>query len=294
LKKVLPNTVLIGAQKAGTTALYNWISQHPEVYGDQAMKDFPFFCDSRYFDKGEDWFAARFSKWNGERIILHGYVHYLFFAKETAARLKAFNPDLKLLVVLRNPAERAYSAYLQARKTGNELIPSFDTAIDYELSGNLHSFKDIANRSYISHGRYSESIRTFYKYFDPKQIKIALYDELKDNPEGSCREFFEFLSVDNNHISKITSDNEYGVPKSRLVQGLIRKGIKWPLIREIIPINMRIRSRQIIRKINTRKGEKPLLESSTWQRLDNLYKTEIGHLESLLDKDLSSWRMYHP
>lgn len=294
LKATLPNTVLIGVQKAGTTALYNWISQHPDVFGEPAMKDFPFFCDAGYFGKGEDWFAERFSKWSGEQIILHGYVHYLFFATETASRLKAFNPDLKVLAVLRNPAERAYSAYLQARKTGHEPIASFDEAIDYELSGGLVDFKDVANRSYIAHGKYSHSIETFNQFFDRKHFKIVLYDDLKGDPHAICADIFEFLSIATDFTATISSLNEYGMPRSRLLQDMIKSGVRWQMLRELMPINMRIRTRQIIRALNTRKGEKPELDSGTWQRLDELYAGEISRLENLLGKDLSSWRGYEP
>jgi hypothetical protein len=294
LTEVLPNAVLIGVQKAGTTALYNWISQHPEVFGDPAMKDFPFFCDASYFNKGSDWFAERFSNWNGEKIILHGYVHYLSFGEETAPRLKAFNPDLKLLAVLRNPAERAYSAYLQARKTGHEPIMSFEEAIDNELAGNLSSFKDIANRSYISHGYYSHSISTFWKHFDPDQLKVLLYDNLKNDPVGSCIEVFEHLSIDKNFTAKITSLNRYGMPRSRWLQNLLKDGIKWSVARELVPLNTRIRLRQLARAINTKTDEKPVLETSIWQRLDDFYKSEIDRLENIIGRDLSSWRNYRP
>jgi hypothetical protein len=294
LKETHPNAVLIGVQKAGTTALYNWISQHPQVFGNPAMKDFPFFCNAGYFDKGEDWFAQRFSRWSGQKIILHGYVHYLFFAEQTAARLKAFNPDTRLLAILRNPAERAYSAYLQARKTGHEPVSSFNEAIDYELSGKLLSFKDVTNRSYIAQGKYSKNIRTYYKHFDSDRIKIILYDDLKEHPEATCRDIFDYLSIDGSFTAKISTRNEYGIPRSRLLRDLVKNGIKSPLIREILPINMRIRTRQIVRAFNTRRSEKPVLESSTWQRLDEIYESEIDRLENLLGKDLSSWRNYRP
>jgi hypothetical protein len=294
LKDTYPNAVLIGVQKGGTTALYNWIAQHPEVYGDPAMKDFPYFCNGGYQDKDDEWFAERFSGWNGQRIILHGYVHYLYFAKETAERLKSFNPDLRLIAVLRNPAERAYSAYLQARKTGHEPIARFEEAIDYELSGNLLSFKDITNRSYIAQGKYSNNIRKYYEHFGPDRLKIVLHDELKNNPERICREIYNFLSIDSNFTVKISNLNEYGTPRSGLLRNLVNNGIKSPRIRELLPINMRIRARQIVRAFNTKRGEKPELGPDTWQRMNKFYEAEIDDLERILNINLDHWRNYYP
>jgi hypothetical protein len=89
-----PNLILLGAQKSGTTAVYDWLSQHPDIFGNAAMKDFPFFCRSDYYGRGLDWFSRHFKGHAGQRYILHGYVHYLFLGDEVAKRLFHYNPEL--------------------------------------------------------------------------------------------------------------------------------------------------------------------------------------------------------
>jgi hypothetical protein len=127
----LPNFILIGVQKAGTTSLYDWIAQHPDVYGPKGMKDFPFFCNDEYYKNGLKWFSKFFRDHHGEKIIFHGYVNYIY-NNMSAQRIYDYKKDIKLLLILRNPIERAYSAFWYMRKIGIETLKTFEEAIDIE------------------------------------------------------------------------------------------------------------------------------------------------------------------
>jgi len=291
---VLPNLILIGAQKSGSTAVYDWLSQHPDIYGNPAMKDFPFFCKPEYFDKGLQWFSRHFKGHRNEPIVLHGYVHYLFLADEVAARLKALNPELKLLVLLRNPVERAFSGYLQACKTGNESIPTFEEALKADQSGELHTLREIVDRSYLTHGMYAEQLEAYLEYFPRDQIHIEFYDDIRSEPAECCERLFRFIGVDPGFQPQLRRKNVYGKPRFAAVERAIQKGLPKGLVHKLIPLSLRTRLRQKVRAANTAPANKPAMNPATRAQLIDFYRDEISRLEALTGRDLESWREAAP
>lgn len=286
----LPNLILIGAQKSGSTAVYDWLSQHPDIYGNPAMKDFPFFCKPEYFDQGLEWFAGHFKGHRDESIILHGYVHYLFLHGEIAARLKAYNPELKLIVLLRNPVERAFSGYLQARKTGNESIVTFEEAIQADQAGKLHTLRDKVDRSYLSHGLYAQQLEAYFEHFPSHQIHIELYDEVRNNPMECCTRLFSFAGVDPAFRPQLRRKNDYGRPRFAAVEKAIQQGLPKGLVHKLVPLSMRTRLRQRVRAVNTVATDKPILNAATRALLADFYSDEITRLELLTGLGLHAWR----
>ncbi len=286
----LPNVILIGAQKGGTTALFDWLSQHPDVFGEPAMKDFPFFCRDDYLDKGLGWFAKRFSGWRNEKVILHGYVHYLFFSEDTTKHFVNMIPDVKLIAVLRNPVDRAFSAYLQAKKTGRENLPTFEQAIDYELTGCLEGFDDFSNRGYISHGMYFHQLQYLLKYFPAEKLKILLFDDLNNDPQGVYRELFEFMEVDSKFNPELVRRNDFGVPRTQIIKWLNASKVFGAVVRALVPLNMRIRFRHRLIQLNTRKQTKPELSGELRCRLQEIFEGDLKQLEELLGRSLDIWR----
>lgn len=291
---VLPNLILIGAQKSGSTAVYDWLSQHPDIYGNPAMKDFPFFCKPEYFDKGLDWFASHFKGHRDEPIVLHGYVHYLFLADEVAQRLKDFNPDLKLIVLLRNPVERAFSGYLQARKTGNEHTASFEDAITADQAGSLHTLRDKVDRSYLSHGLYARQLEAYFRYFPREQIHLELYDAVRSEPAECCARLFRFIGVDPEFRPQLRRKNVYGKPRIAALERAVQKGLPRGLVHKLIPLSLRTRLRQALRTVNTVPTDKPVMNPATRSQLADFYRDEITRLESLTGIDLQSWQAADP
>ena len=107
MKKV--NLLVIGTQKAGTTSLYEYIRQHPDIYFSD-VKEVTYFVEDALYSKGEDYYHSFFTKIENEKIIASSYVHMLP-CKKCPGRVKEYNPDMKFIVMLREPVSRAYSAY---------------------------------------------------------------------------------------------------------------------------------------------------------------------------------------
>lgn len=288
--KALPNLILLGAQKSSTTAVYDWLSQHPDIFGNAAMKDFPFFCREDYFDRGLDWFSGHFDGHTGEQYILHGYVHYLFLANEVAPCLRNYNPDLRLLALLRNPVERAFSGFLQARKTGNESIENFEEALEADRQGRLRTLRERVDRSYLSHGLYAQQLELYLHSFPEKQIKLILFDRINAAPEESCAEIFRFLDIDPAFKPKLKQKNVFGKPRFSGIESLIQNGVRSSFVRNLLPLSIRSKIRQRVRELNTVAAEKPAMKPETRVMLLEYYADEIGRLEKLTGLDLDAWR----
>jgi len=285
---ILPNVIMIGAHKAGTTSLYDWLIQHPNIFGPEGMKDFPFFCDDGYFQKGEAWFNRNYFLRKNEKIILHGCVNYLYFSNIAANRIYQNNPSVKIIAVLRNPVDRAYSAYWQQKKIGHEELETFELAIQKEQARLCGEFQERANLTYIDHGFYSRQLSYYYKMFPRNNIKVMIFEEMIANKGAALKDVFEFLGVNQDFVPKFSVKNESGAARSRLVQSLLLKPIVPNFIKKMMPITFRVSAKNVLRRINTRQVVYQPLGRDMRLRLMDLYKDDISELEKMLHRDLRS------
>lgn len=284
----LPNFILIGVQKAGTTSLYDWIAQHPDVYGPKGMKDFPFFCNDEYYKNGLKWFSKFFRDHHGEKIIFHGYVNHIY-NNMSAQRIYDYKKDIKLLLILRNPIERAYSAFWYMRKIGIETLKTFEEAIDIEDKRKSGNYRERNNLTYIDHGFYYKQLINFYKFFSKSQIFIAFFEDIKENRENLIKKIYNFLEVDENFVPLFNVENPSGVPRIGLIQRILSKKIAPPYIKDLIPLDKRILIKDFLMNLNVKKVNYSPIKLETKRNLINTYRDEILRLEDLLGIDLSGW-----
>jgi len=284
----LPNFILIGVQKAGTTSLYDWIAQHPDVYGPKGMKDFPFFCNDEYYKNGLKWFSKFFRDHHGEKIIFHGYVNHIY-NNMSAQRIYDYKKDIKLLLILRNPIERAYSAFWYMRKIGIETLKTFEEAIDIEDKRKSGNYRERNDLTYIDHGFYYKQLINFYKFFSKSQIFIAFFEDIKENRENLIKKIYNFLEVDENFVPLFNVENPSGVPRIGLIQRILSKKIAPPYIKDLIPLDKRILIKDFLMNLNVKKVNYSPIKLETKRNLINTYRDEILRLEDLLGIDLSGW-----
>jgi hypothetical protein len=182
---VLPSFLICGAHKAGTTALYKFLRQHPEVLMSEP-KETGFF--HAHYEEGWDWLASHFGGYDGHNAI--GEASTLTMASEQApARIAEEIPEAQLIFVLRDPVERAYSHYYYHLYTGKAATPaSFDELIRDKSS-------DFRNEI-LRLGRYDRQIPRFDNYFSRDQMKIILQEDLRTTAEETVRCVFKFIGVD--------------------------------------------------------------------------------------------------
>jgi hypothetical protein len=224
-RRALPDFVILGAQRAGTTSLYNYLSRHPSVLP-AARKEVHYF-DVNY-SRGEEWYRAMFPRQRamlaraGRPRLLTGEAspYYLFhpLAPERAARLV---PQARLIVLLRDPVERAWSHYRHEVTAGRESL-SFTAALDAEeqrLSGAAAAIRDdiggelAANHryfSYVARGRYAEQIRTWLTHFPRESFVFLDSAVLFANPRETWQLTASFLGIDPEPAPSFTVHNAGG------------------------------------------------------------------------------------
>jgi len=160
----LPNFIIVGAQKSGTTTLYDILAQHNDIYL-SSTKESKFFVDEEKYNRGIEFYSNEyFSNYNGEKAIGEIDPEYIFF-EDVPQRLRYdISSNLKLIFILRNPVARAYSHYLMTYKRGWDEL-SFEEAIKEEPQRIQKDFFSKHHQSYITRGYYSKQIKRYLEYF---------------------------------------------------------------------------------------------------------------------------------
>ena len=293
-----PNTFLIGVQKAATTSVYNWLSQHPEVCAPLAMKDIAFFTRSMYYeDKGHNYLLNHYQNCElKEKIKLQCSVHYIFF-EAALRRIKSFNPNSKFILILRQPMERAVSSYLYAKRFGEEHL-SFKEALEQEHERiNSEDFVTKSSCTHINHGFYAHQINVFLKYFKKELLKIVFYDDIRNDANECIRGLYEFLSVEKDFVPEFKNHNRSGKVKLRFIQNFLfgDSGIKRFLVNTVLPKIISDEKRAILRwkiiDMNVwNKKDELNIDKTLTEKYNSLFYKDINELEKITNRDLSSWK----
>jgi hypothetical protein len=276
---ILPNFLLIGAEKAGTTALSQFLRQHPEVCFSRPKETWFF---NRRYDKGVEWFASHFEHWDGEPAIGEGTAR-LLQSEEAPARIHEHIPDVQLLCILRNPIERAFSQYHFYVYTGKEDPErSFGEVIRDETSD--------FGRDLIQQGKYIRHLRRYERVFSRKQIHVELHRDLRENSKQVVRSLYDTLGIDTSYEPDTeTEHNVTKYPASRTVYEMIRRG--WRAVAE--PVEPHIpwvanTLRSLVRRVLF-DSEKPTMNADDRAYLRRVFEEPNRELQDWLDRDLSHW-----
>ena len=296
----LPNTFLIGAQKAATTSVYSWLAQHPEICAPMSVKDYAFFTRDEFYAKGFSHLSNFYSdELNNEKIVLQGSVHYIFFEK-ALKRIQEFNPNSKFILIVRNPIERAISAYQYALKFNYENLPIKEAFAKEEERLKDSDVRTLSELTYKHHGLYYKQIQTFLKYFKEEQLKVVLYDDVSENSNQVVEELFTFLNIDQGFIPEFKSLNNTGDIKNKTFQkivfgnGALRNFLVKKVFKSIISDSLKAKLRWKIIHLNTKEKQSTYLDAideDLKNELISFFKQDIEHLEVYLSKDLSSWKI---
>jgi hypothetical protein len=300
----LPDFLVIGAQKAGTTALHRYLSRHPEIYTAPAKETNFFALEGERLDfrgprdmevlKGSGFvttitelseYERQFAGVRGERAV--GEVCPLYLYSERAAeRIKRHVPEVRLIAVLRDPAERAYSSFLMLRRSGREPLEDFAAALEAEDRRVAGGWEYAWH--YRRAGYYHEQLSRYYALFDPAQIRVYLYEDLDRDASGTLRDIFGFLGVDENHaVDTSERYNVSGVPRSRMLHELVMRPNRFKAaLRPLLPARVRKRISAGVRRRNM---ERPALDPEIRRDLVAGYREDILRLEELIGRDLSGW-----
>jgi hypothetical protein len=255
LKDFVINLFVVGAQKAGTTALAHFLAQHPEIcmYPEKELHFFDFDQPLRTWGRQEvnGQVRDRFPNYVGQPVVGEATPVYMYLPP-VPSRIREYNPDAKIIVLLRNPVERAASHYAMSRSERVEWLP-FEDAFRVErfrLWRDRRLFTEessLRRHSYVDRGRYIRQIRRLLEQFPQNQVLFVRSDRLLDDHAGTVRAVYEFLRVN-------------------------RSGF--------LPEPKRLR----VGSANAK------LDRATYRFLARTFEREIDELEKLLGWNLDEWR----
>jgi len=283
--------LIIGAPKCATTWIAACLRKHPQIFLPW-LKPLYFLEENR--EKELKYYKRDFKDCADNQVRGMDFPNFLFFGDKVAIRIKECNPNVKLIVSLRNPIERAYSHYLFDRSLGTE-YRSFEKAIREEPE-------------YLEKGFYFKQLKKYLEYFPRKNILVLIYEDIRKDPKKFIQKIFQFLGVDSNFsCPEIYSRVNY-TRKREVFIPFVNKWITWfvnYLNKNMKPLFIflkRKKAGRIVRFImtwNRRAGryffnsssfQKPPLKESTRKYLISLYQEDIKKLEKLIKRDLSFWR----
>lgn len=284
--------ICVGAQKAGTSTLHDILQQHPAINFPK-RKETHFFRDDEKYNAGVKNYFDLFEDKPGAEYYGEIDPEYLYF-EHCAQRIKETFGDLKILAILRNPVDRAYSHYLMTKSRGLEDL-SFNEAIQSEKD-RLASHFDHINYSYLARGRYSAQLERFEDIFGKENVKTFLFDDFISDPEAIVAQIFEFVGMEPFGFDYKVKSNVASEAKSEKVRDFVYKPNKikkW--VGKLIP-SKKLKS-DIMSAIAARNKKEALKVPIPPKVKQDIYQAyfeqEIERLETKLGKDLSAWKYEH-
>lgn len=316
----LPDFLIAGAGKSGTTSLYHYLNQHPQVFM-PVIKEPHFFAYSgspprlapaaRVLHREIIWrfadYVRLFAPARAGQVLGEASTSYLALHERSIKNMKKYVPgwrDLKIIITLRNPVERAFSEYLMRKMFGIETL-AFEDAIDKTHSTSQES-------DFVSRGFYHAGVGAYMENFP--HVRVYLFEDLKTDAVGVVKDLFGFLGVDRRKVERrkekrerrekrkemrkgerrtaehlSLKHNPSGDPKSRFLNKLLMTpdiiSSRIPLVK-LIPLAKRAAVMERLRRSNLRKTE---MAEGTRRYLRDLYREDILKLQELIGRDLSAW-----
>ena len=283
------NFFIAGAPKSGTTSLYQYLCQHKEIEMCSIKEPDFFSCtalkkEQTYYGNDPIQNLEKYNKlFSNKKDLLRGEasVSYLFY-DDVAKKIKKYNEKAKIIIILRNPVDRAFSHYLMDYRLGL-VSENFEDIINKRIN---HKNALLYYQQYVSVGEYYHQVERYIKVFGPEKLLIINYDDFKNNLAGTFEKICLFLNV--SHTFKVDftkSYNSFKRPRSKIVRWVYSFTKLRKILSQIIP---KIAINYIIKMLFA-ESKKPKLSTDARKFLISHYKDDIINLSKLLNQDLSSW-----
>lgn len=273
----LPNFIVVGAAKSGTTALWYYLSQHPQIF--MCSPKEPNFFVADVINKGNDirtlnQYAALFEK--GQDYLCRGEASpaYLAHHKVSAARISETIPDCKIMVLLRNPVERVYSRYIAHFVRDKSCVVPFEDILDEIKWAEFHS----------------KAVEHFQQRFGRENVGIFITEDMETDTADFLSSIWAFLGVSDISISDTRKINQSGVPRYQMVEKALTVYRSFPsFIKDglrLLPGSIKVGMFERLRRMNIKK--KPEMNPGTRRQLESFFKGEIESIETLTGRELKS------
>ncbi|MFT5229587.1 MAG: hypothetical protein ACI9EV_002741 [Urechidicola sp.] len=303
-----PNFLFVGTAKAGTTSIYHYLSQHPDI--SIPVKETFYFLRDIYENNHldypkqrpikdlvltEDQYSGIYENETPEKRVGEIGTGYLYHHDVAIPRIKETLGDPKILIILRNPVTRCFSSHMHFVKDLHEKR-SFSEALEQEKQRMDQGWDFMWHHKAL--GLYADQVKAYLESFS--NVKVLISEEFSSNREETITDIFNFLGlVDMEGFQNLKTHNPSGVPKNARIQKFIThenplKSLVRPVFRMVFSQEKRDKIRKTAKAKNLDKGQQ--IPSDLANQLKEFYRPDIEKLEKLLNKDLSIWKKadYNP
>lgn len=278
-EKKLPNFLLVGATKAATTWLYQCLKEHSEIFV-PSLKEVNYF--SYRYSEGESWYLSFFEDVAEQKAIGELSPSYMI-CDDSPQRIYSLNPNMRLIFMLRDPIERAYSQYCMELRY-NTVSENIEQEFDLEST-------------IVQESLYYKHISAFTKLFPQENLKFIIYDDIKTNPQQVLSNLFEFLSVDAEFENPAIFKQSYAkLPRQKFARLYTLAVAVYRWINNNNSVGRKILNNlksqgfnDKFHQLNSVEKEYPQLSIDKKRELANFYQEDIKQLSQLLDRDLNHW-----
>ena len=288
---VKPNFFIVGAARSGTSSLAYNLGQHPDIYISPIKEPFYFVSDFGLNDFDE--YISLFKDAGDARAIGEASTGYLFDEHAPVAIHELF-PDAKIIIILRNPVDMAFSYWRFTQIAGNE-SKSFEEATSDEERRyrKTEEFKRKALNwwamyLYIERAMYFSQVKRYFDIIGRCKVRVYIFEDFIKRIEELYKELFAFLDVDANFTPDYSVKNEGGDIHSQFLKKL--RDRKYPFIKNIFPVTFRVKLKSRLLDINRKKDEKIIMNTETRRRLEVFFEEDIRSLEQLLGYSIEAWK----
>ena len=280
-KEIWPNFFIVGAAKAGTTSLYTYLKNTPGIYMSEHKEPHYFIDNMKTGNYDESEYLQLFKKVKNEKAIGEASTGYLI-DPSSAKCIHDKIPDAKIIILLRDPVERAFSSYLMYTTRTKKDFSSHE--IFLETFGTEYGLKYDKN-PYLGRGLYSSQVKKYMKIFGEENVGVWFFEDMKKDSIQVVKEVLKFLKIDSlppDNVSKIY--NPYLVFRGNIAESLCLN----KTIRKIVPIflpSLTLRN-LVFNKLFVKEAHKPKLSESERSKLENYYYDDVIALEKVLKKKI--------
>lgn len=283
-----PDYIIIGSAKCGTTSLCNYLNAHPSIKMTNP-KELDFFGRPNIEDRIES-YCKHFEK-NENIVSGEGSVSYMLYSELAAAQIKQYVPNVKLIVMLRNPIDRFYSDFWFNINRGAIVYKKglFENVISNTVEVPYSPIHKMSYReSLISKGMYSTHLKNYLKYFDSDQIKVVFFEDFTKDTKAVLKSIYDFLGVEYSEVEapeKIYNKTLYPGKLNAVY-------LAWKKIKPYLPNQFILDHRYKLTSFKDFLFTEKKVEFPPQARKELLaiYSESIKELEDILNKDLSKWK----
>jgi hypothetical protein len=295
-----PDFFIVGAPKCGTTALDSYLGQHPAIF--MGRKELHYFGSDLTFASfrhrlTEAEYLSYFEQApaSAERVG-ESSVWYLY-SERAPEEIKAFEPRAQIIILLRNPTDLLYSLHSQSIYNGDEVIEDFEEALDAEPA--RRRGEEIPAGAYYPPrlfyrdvGRYVDRVQKYLSVFGEEQVRIILFDDLKENVELVYKDTLRFLCIDDSFEPPFPVVNSSQRVRNPMLRDVIW-GRSMPFVnrwaRNVMPVRFRQRASEWMQRLNSRDIRRPSMPSHLRRQLAEEFTPDVHRLSELIRRDLSNW-----